>query len=432
MASHPIQPEADSTTTDEPSASTSNPASSDKARLSNSVGSSTHRGSAQPGPSDSQGQAPTAPAELVPLEEELAELNWPEGLHESDVISDAVQRGFLTDDEIAACKKQRIRDARREQYRPLWHYMVLCHVLTVSQLRRLIDENHHLDRIDELPDYRLIEQLGSGSMGTVFLANQKSLNRNVAIKVLSRRHCRNRQYVEALVREARLGGEIQSPYWPNVYELGRARGQAYMVMEYVDGYSVEGLLSDGRRLEEWQVLQIAAEVCSALIHLHALQIVHRDLKPHNIVISRTGQLKVIDLGLARKIQDDTLADLERGAAIGTPLYISPEQASGNRSVDGRSDLYGLGATVYHMLTGRPPFDPHNTKDLFDAHVNQTPEPPSKYTPEIGADLDALVVRLLSKHPHARAPSAVHLGQEFDKILNTRDLERGNLLAAIRL
>ncbi|HEY1067364.1 MAG TPA: serine/threonine-protein kinase, partial [Pirellulales bacterium] len=293
-------------------------------------------------------------------------LSLPPNLNEQEVVEDALSRGFITEVDLQTALQARVREGRRDVYRSLLEHLVEWQALTRRQVQRLVDEAINPEREDDIPGYQFLETLGSGSMGTVHRAMQRALNRVVAVKLLSRKFARNRRYLESFARECRFSAATRSAYFPRAYDAGRARGQHYLVMEYVEGVSVESFLSGGRRMSELQTLHIAAEICHGLEHLHRLGIVHRDVKPENVVVGKDDQLRLLDLGLALQLGDQHQLDLERGAAIGTPHYISPEQASG-REIDGRADLYSLGATMYHMLTGQPPFNEARTPDVFEAH-----------------------------------------------------------------
>lgn len=352
------------------------------------------------------------------------EFHLPAGLSERDVLEVALQRGFVTESDIKAAQAARLRESRRDLYRPLISHLIEVGALTASQAGRLVDEVVNPSRVDDVPGYQFLEQLGNGAMGMVYRARQLSLNREVAVKLLSRRIVRNKQYVDLFTREAALAGRVNSPYFPRVYEAGLAHGQHFLVMEFVEGKSIEELLRDRQQLTVAQALHVAVEVCHALAGLHALQIVHRDVKPHNIVLSREGQIKLIDLGLAFDLADPAQQALEQGRAIGTPNYISPEQVQGSEGLCPQSDLYGLGATLYHMTTGRPPFVLEDSNELLEAHVHQTPEAPRQHNSQIPDEVDRIITRLLDKHPGHRGSSAAELAEELSRPLSALDAVAG--------
>jgi len=348
----------------------------------------------------------------------------PSGWGERDVLDAAIQRGMLSEDEVSVAREAKDREDRHDIYRPLMAHLVERGAVTARQLARLIDELTNDTREDELPGYQFLSVLGKGSMGTVYLARQKSLQRLVAVKVISRRIARNKPYIESFAREARMAAQITSLYLPRVFDWGTSRGQHFLVMEYIEGRSVDTWLSEGRRLSVPQTLHLAAEVCLALDHLHRMSIIHRDVKPPNMIVSKMGQLVLIDLGLSRHLGDTAQIDAEKGSAIGTPYYISPEQVRGRADIDTRSDLYSLGASVYRMLAGRPLFHKKTTAEVLEAQLRYEPPSIRAEFPEIPEPVDRLLRRLLAKFPEERPLSALALRAEILPLLSQLDAAEG--------
>lgn len=335
----------------------------------------------------------------------------PAEVAERDVIQLALERGLAREDEVEAARDLRTREARKDIYRPLLELLVEAGVLAEKQVRRLIDELAHLERPDEPRGYRFLEKVGQGSMGLVYRALQKSLNREVAVKVLMRQYSRNKTYIERFAREALIAAQTASPHFARVYEFGYERGQHFLAMEFVEGESVEKQISSGKKFTASEVVDLAIEVSFALEHLHGLSIVHRDVKPQNIVVAPDGRLKLMDLGLACHLADSGQHQAEQGAAIGTPFYISPEQIRAG-AIDARSDLYSLGATLYHLLAGRPPFSGATTPAVLEAHLRQSPMPLAEAAPETPRGLGKLVMKLLEKEPEQRIETARSMRQEL--------------------
>jgi len=336
----------------------------------------------------------------------------PTDLAERDVVQAALEQGLVTEVEVETARSARAREARNDIYRPLLDHMVESQSLTTGQIRRLIDLLTHQERPDEPRGYKFMEQVGSGSMGQVFKAMQLSLNRIVAVKLLARQHSRNRTYVERFIREALLAGQTVSPHFARVYETGQSRGQHHIVMEFVEGESLEAQLAAGKKFETAEVVDLAIELTFALEHLHGLSIVHRDIKPQNIVTAQDGRLKLMDLGLAHKLDDAAQLDAESGNAIGTPFYISPEQIVASEKLDPRSDLYSLGATMYHLLSGRPPFMGTETPKVLEAHLKQPPASLVELDSKIPRLMERLVLKLLEKDPKNRMPNARRVRHEL--------------------
>jgi len=250
-----------------------------------------------------------------------------------------------------------------------------------------------------LGGYRLVHRLGSGGMADVYLAEQTSLGRHVAVKVLRPEALRDPAAVERFEQEARAAAALVHGHIVQIHEVACIDGVHFLVEEFVPGPSLRAWLERRGRLEPRQALAVLAQVGSALARAAAQGIVHRDIKPENLLVTPAGDLKVADFGLARVASDD-LALTRDGMTLGTPLYISPEQGEG-RPVDARSDLYSLGATVYHLLAGRPPFTAESPIAVVMAHIREPLPPLAGLRPDLPAGLCHVVERLLAKDPAAR-------------------------------
>lgn len=340
-----------------------------------------------------------------------AELDTPLENDESDLLRALVERGCVVESEVDLAREAQLRDERKDVYRPIVDYLLDARCVTPAQVARAVRDVEDPDSGGDLPGYKLLETLGRGSMGTVHRGRQICLEREVAIKLLSRRLARNRHYVESFGRECQLAALAGGQFFPQVYDAGFARGQHFLVMEFVAGTSVGAKIASGP-MSTAETLDVAIEVCAALDHLHRLGVVHRDVKPQNIVLGPHRRLKLLDLGLARRLDDALQLENERGAAIGTPHYISPEQVSGGKSLDGRSDLYSLGASMYHMLTGRRLFERDSTTDVFGAHMKDRPTPLRVHQPLVPPQVEAVVLRMLEKHPDQRYSSADALREQL--------------------
>jgi serine/threonine protein kinase len=243
---------------------------------------------------------------------------------------------------------------------------------------------------DRLGHYRVVEKLGEGGMGAVYRAEDLADQSVVAIKVLSGRGAQNSGAVKRLLKEARLLAEVNNPYVANLIEVNEDHGTLYLVLEYVPGKSLDTLLTDGRKLDETLALTLIADVARALVDAHKQGIVHRDIKPDNIllvgapdggnVISDRPRVKLTDFGLARHtVESDSLNVTRHGAVVGTPLYMAPEQCTGG-TIDARTDVYALGATLYHVLAGRPPFLADSPLAVMSLQTRSSSTPPSATAP----------------------------------------------------
>ncbi|RJP28463.1 MAG: Stk1 family PASTA domain-containing Ser/Thr kinase [Actinobacteria bacterium] len=261
--------------------------------------------------------------------------------------------------------------------------------------------------------YRLKEKLGSGGMADVYLADDLLLNREVAVKVLHAQYASDPAFIQRFRQEAQSAANLNHPNIVNIYDWGNEGDLYYIVMEYVEGRDLKEILrSEGRLLPE-RAAEIAAEVCAALQFAHRGNLVHRDIKPHNIFITNTGQVKVMDFGIAREGNGGGIT--QTGMVMGTPQYISPEQAQG-LAVDGRSDIYSLGVVLYEMLTGQVPFDDPNPVTITYKQVREDPMPPSVIDPEIPATLEAIVMKAMSKNPANRFQNAQEMKADLLRFL----------------
>ncbi|MCZ6599128.1 MAG: serine/threonine-protein kinase [Planctomycetota bacterium] len=261
--------------------------------------------------------------------------------------------------------------------------------------------------------YRIDRLLGRGGMGTVFLAEQESLHRPVALKILSPRLAADADFVRKFQTEARAAAALNHPNVVVVHDVGEADGHHYLSMEFMEQGSLEDKLTVGGKIAWRTVLDILHDAARGLMFAEERGIVHRDIKPANLMQNAAGTIKIADLGLATTVEAE--ATQSEGKKIyGTPHFISPEQARGE-AVDNRSDLYSLGASAYRLLTGHTPFEGESTRDILRGHFNDEPRPLRELEPEIPAGLDELVLRLLAKAPEGRFPSAEMLLKAVDRL-----------------
>lgn len=267
---------------------------------------------------------------------------------------------------------------------------------------------------DRLGKYTVERLLGRGGMGEVYLVFDPASHTLYAAKVLQPEMTGDPAYLEKFLTEGRLACRIRHANVVGVIDaaVDPATGLAYMVMEYIDGGSVEDLIRHGQRPDwEWSVA-IALAVAEALTAAERAGIVHRDIKPDNIMLTSSGGVKLADLGIARRNSDPENPDEKR---FGTPAYISPEQCRRGETVDSRSDIYSLGATLFELLTGRPPYSGNTPLETVTAML-QTPVPdPRRFNPDLPASVSALVMRMLAKAPAERPRNARELIREFHRL-----------------
>lgn len=253
---------------------------------------------------------------------------------------------------------------------------------------------------EEIGDYILISRLGRGGMADVYLAEQKSLQRKVALKVLHRTLARDPSYVTRFKNEAQAAAALTHPNIVRIYEVGTTGDYQFISQEFVDGQNLKQYLQQSSTASPFLVATTLRQVAAALHKAKEQGVIHRDIKPENIMISE-GEVKVADFGLARIKRKEGSQELTKvGMTMGTPLYMSPEQAEGG-TVDHRSDIYSLGVTAYHMLAGRPPFEKENAIATAVAHKTEQPVSLNQIRGDIPAELVAIIERMMAKEPNDR-------------------------------
>ena len=267
--------------------------------------------------------------------------------------------------------------------------------------------------------YELDGIVGRGGMAEVFRARDIRLDRLVAVKTLREDLARDATFQARFRREAQSAASLNHPSIVAVYDTGEdmtgSSHVPYIVMEYVDGRTLRDLLRDDRRLLPERALEITDGVLRALDYSHRHGIVHRDIKPGNVMLTRTGEVKVMDFGIARAVSDAQATMTQTAQVIGTAQYLSPEQARGER-VDARSDLYSTGCLLYELLTGRPPFLGDSPVAIAYQHVRENPVPPSHLDPEIPPWADSIVLRAMAKDPRDRYQSAAEMRADIQRAL----------------
>ncbi|QOV89800.1 serine/threonine-protein kinase [Humisphaera borealis] len=259
--------------------------------------------------------------------------------------------------------------------------------------------------------FRLIGVIGKGAMGKVFRAEDIQLHRLVALKVISSRSSRKRtaaQKHEQFMREGRSSAKLDHPNIVSVYEVSSAADLHYIAMELIEGGNLKDLVTAAGPLDVQRACQLAADAADGLQHAHEQGVIHRDIKPANLMLTRSGRCKLGDFGLARL---DDLTDDGTGlsAAVGTPLFVAPEVALGHEAT-ALSDIYSLGATIYFLLTGKPPFPGEQSQEVLKRHVEELPPDIRSIRPEIPESLALAIWRALAKEPTARFESAGHFAR----------------------
>src|SRR5262245_7221720 len=262
-------------------------------------------------------------------------------------------------------------------------------------------------------DYEILDRVGAGAMGTVFKARHKKLNRIVALKVLKPSLARDARYVDRLRREARIVASLNDPHIVTGYDLGEEGGYHFFVMEFIEGKSLRALLVEWGMFAGEAGRAGGAQVAQARDPADQRGVIHRDIKPGNILIDEAGVAKWTDMGLAKGPADLTLT--RDGATVGTPQYISPEQARNPQDVDVRSDLYSLGATLYHMATGQPPFKGDTMAAVLTKVLHEVPPAPRDLNPALSEGLSLVIRKLLAKNLALRYQTPRELLDDLERV-----------------
>lgn len=253
-----------------------------------------------------------------------------------------------------------------------------------------------------LGDYLIENRIGQGGMGVVYGARQISLDRAVAIKILPAELCADREYVDRFLREARAAAQLNHPNIIQVFDAGVAENIYFIVMEFVDGRNLSQTLREHGAFAEREALHVIQQASVGLAFAHSMGIVHRDVKPENIMATRSGLVKIGDLGLAKwKPNEYEIALTATGSTMGTPFYIAPEQIRGAKDIDARADVYSLGMTLFHLLAGRPAFGEGTAAEIMACHLSLPLPSLRSLRPEISADTARLVAAMTAKDPADR-------------------------------
>jgi serine/threonine-protein kinase len=329
----------------------------------------------------------------------------------------AVEQGLSTDQELRSALGM-LESRLKVNPIELKDLMIELGYLTRTQAERLkksIRESKTAEH--QIPGYKILGRLGAGAMAVVYKGRQLSLNRMVAIKVLPKRFTENPEYVERFYKEGQAAGKLNHPNIVQAIDVGEAGGYHYFVMEYVEGKTIADDLSAGKIFDEQEALEIIIQVAHALAHAHARGLIHRDVKPKNIMISNDGAVKLADMGLARETADIEAAQTEAGKAYGTPYYIAPEQIRGKVDIDGRADIYGLGATFYHMVTGRVPFMAEDSAEVMRKHLKEPLIPPDHINTALSAGVSEVIEIMMAKRREDRYKNVEELLLDLEAIRN---------------
>ena len=310
----------------------------------------------------------------------------------------AVEQGLCTGEELKHCVEE-VEAQRKTNPVMLPDVMIQRGFVTTSQVQRLknsIKDSKVRVSSHHIPGYQILDKIGAGAMAVVYKAKQLSLNRIVAIKVLPKRFTQNPEYVERFYKEGQAAGKLNNQHIVQAVDVGEAGGYHYFVMEFVEGKTLYDDLSKGKVFGEQEAIDIVIQVAEALKHAHSVGLIHRDVKPKNIMINKENIVKLADMGLARETTDIEAAKTEKGKAYGTPYYISPEQIRGEMDIDERADIYGLGATFYHLVTGRVPYMAEDPVEVMKKHLRDELIPPDHINTSLSSGVSEVIEVMMAK------------------------------------
>ncbi len=271
--------------------------------------------------------------------------------------------------------------------------------------------------------YEILGELGVGGMGQVYHARDRVLDREVALKVLANQYALHTEFVQRFQTEARAAARLNHPNIVQIYDFGETDRSHYLAMELVRGKTLKTELKRVGRFSELQTLDLALVICRTLEVAHRAGIVHRDIKPDNLMFTEQGVFKLVDLGLAKCLHDDS-GNTMTGQSLGTPHFISPEQITGDRPIDPRADVYSLGATIFNLATGRVPFDGSSGPHIMARHLNDPLPDPRSYEPQLSEGFCQVVGRMMAKDPDHRYSSMVDLEQDLLELKRGVDQSSG--------
>ncbi|MBZ0137801.1 MAG: protein kinase [Planctomycetes bacterium] len=275
-----------------------------------------------------------------------------------------------------------------------------------------------------LKHYKVLSVIGEGGMALVYKSRDERNGDIVALKVLKRGETVDQENLQRFLKEFKTGSKLNHPNIMQVYEIGEVDGTYFIAMEYINGSSLQEVLDEKGRLSAEGTLKIGIQVAKALEFAFSQRIIHRDIKPENILISREGEVKITDLGLAKELKRYVSVNITKtGEGIGTLHYMSPEQVENTRDVDQRADIYSLGATLYECLCGQPPFDEVGVWKFVEA-INEKPPPNlNDRVPNLHAEVWPVVDKALSKRPEERQQTPTEFREELERLLNVVKVDR---------
>jgi len=328
----------------------------------------------------------------------------------------AVSLGYLTEAQVQDCVHVQTMMRKLGIEETLGEIMVKKGLLTPQYQSNILKKLGV--QTSPIPGYALIAKIGQGGMGIVYKATQTSVNRTVAIKILSGNATKDKTYVARFLQEAQSAANLNHKNLISAIDVGVSNGIYYFVMEFVTGKSCRELMNAAKGpVAENTALQIAMQMADVLDHIHQHQMVHRDIKPENILVTADNIVKLCDLGLAKSTTSIEQSLTQEGLAVGTPYFMSPEQIRGDKDVDIRADLYSLGTTLFYLLTGKHPYEGKSAAETMSMHLKEAVPDPRKSNPQLREDFSWVIQKLMAKDRAHRYQTPGELLEDLKRILS---------------
>jgi len=325
-----------------------------------------------------------------------------------------LQTGMATDAQIAKVR-ERLSESGVQSTLP--DLMVEAGIITTAQ-RENVEKKLRTQTtgIQQLGNYKLVKKIGEGGMGLVYLAEDTVAYRKVALKVLNRKYATDPEFLGRFRREAQALGRLNHRNIVAGFNVGEDKGYQYYVMEYCEGEPLDKRLKREKRLSIPDAIEITTQVARGLQYAHEHNTIHRDIKPGNIFMLRDKTVKILDMGLSKTMgETDSSFNTQAGVTVGTPHYISPEQARGRQDIDGRADIYSLGATLYHFITGQTPFEGPTSAVIMTKHLTDQLTNPSDIRRDCPAGLVHVIVKMMAKKPDDRYLNCAELVEDLEQV-----------------
>jgi serine/threonine protein kinase len=331
----------------------------------------------------------------------------------------ALEHGLATEDQVDACERIQSKARKEDQDVPSLEDIMLergfMNETEVHHVRVAIgrfERDEEREEPNRIGGYEIMTKIGDGGLGSVYRARQITMGRVVALKVLHKMWLSDEEFKKRFLLEARLVGRLSHQNLIQVIDVGKDQGQYYFSMEFIDGQTVEQMIDDNGAVPLDQALDIIVQVLRAIKYIWRHKIVHRDIKPGNIMISRRGTAKLGDFGFVKSKFDSILST--EGEVLGTPDYIAPEVAMGEENIDFRSDIYSLGITLYHMVTGRPPYSGTGSQ-VMRQHITAELPSPKDVNADIPDQVCHIIEKMTAKEPEDRYAELDELFQDFEMV-----------------